>query len=1119
MKRDRPILASLLSAVVALLQAAHAAQTQSPTLPPGGRPLPDLSVRVIQVALDTELTTQLDKLSGPRVDGNGNPVPDVVSLAFVAKKNLVIADLDSFADSLDRAKAQPDASKGVHLANLFNGAQVVNDAFINMNTAQVYADSDAERTYKQRMANAAEARKNRDNVSAKQWEDLAASGNYGIYLHRKDVFLSTISLYPELGIYKDTAGPGGTFFFQALLQVGVWYNQPTPQQATALLNIYHDYLTLGAQQSRERSSELSLMTEYSGLMDLAGPEFSATDIKLYTAGLMLPRFGEYAYALEGWTNGYAMTKAYGDLWKDTMINIASASTILVSGGLAPMLGKVATVWVGTGAGAVTVTVTSAIGTTGAAVVSTIAAAEEAKTLYTNYQAFQNAVKSAPVAGVGTLLDADQAFRASVLDTARAVTMAIIDIRPLGATADELFGISRPPTELITFELRAARSAGVDSKVIAEIEAEFKAAQIDGNWNKASALRDELNLQVDRIKGFNEAIASRSPTDPFDPPSRPTGRVGVPTTAGAAGTPSPSFGPTSSQLLDGEIARARVAGIPEDLLARTRSVANRAIAAGNAERAEKIIGILSDARQKNITGQALIDFGSMLEELDGQIGTAKETVEQRRAGDALYPIPPPPTSLGTPSPNSAPPSVASGATITDDLLGATVARAQKEFGSIQGARWMPYRGGFVVAPGDKGSPPWAVVGERLMFEGQPVLRFTVFQQVPGQNVLVKKEALNGTLMTTRGTFNDYTIPGGPGGTPIPSELLPAPPAPGAAVSGSFNFTTLMYSPVSAPTTLESAPGLNELDYFYVFNTLGAASADSAPSYIQDDDWFVRPQLTPTKPPATATGRTVVYVYVSQTFTTTGEGGPLNLVIPATNTASPQPFLDWPIHPGGPFDDTPVDVDLDAWAQPAPQSATAKPLDLKLFFTSLGKSTGSAFELIAVNSGGRPVRLRGAGFVLRPAPEKTRQHLLSELQKLRGQSSVTLTLDAYCLNMQKPVPQRDAIYMLADRAMQDAHAAERRILLAARRVRNVGGLHPDSDVQEYFHFVRQWAVWTREQRFTQSTFTTALVQHTRKNVEAGGDRWRREYETEIRELAPNRWSDIQRVLSEADRLARR
>jgi hypothetical protein len=94
--------------------------------------------------------------------------------------------------------------------------------------------------------------------------------------------------------------------------------------------------------------------------------------------------------------------------------------------------------------------------------------------------------------------------------------------------------------------------------------------------------------------------------------------------------------------------------------------------------------------------------------------------------------------------------------------------------------------------------------------------------------------------------------------------------------------------------------------------------------------------------------------------------------------------------------------------------------------------------------------------------------------------------------------------------------RRILQASRKLQDLGLLHPDSDPTEYFHSIRQWALWTRENDFDASSFEKVFVDRTEKNFTASRRAWTKDIEKLVRELVPNRWEDIQNVLEESTTL---
>ena len=129
---------------------------------------------------------------------------------------------------------------------------------------------------------------------------------------------------------------------------------------------------------------------------------------------------------------------------------------------------------------------------------------------------------------------------------------------------------------------------------------------------------------------------------------------------------------------------------------------------------------------------------------------------------------------------------------------------------------------------------------------------------------------------------------------------------------------------------------------------------------------------------------------------------------------------------------------------------------------------------------------------------------------------VTLNAYCLAKQLDVPAEGVVFRIADLAAQRAHSSMRAILKASRLLNSQGQLNPDSDSDQYFHSIRQWAIWAEEEGYDEEAFVAAFIEHTRKNFEAAERQWTKEVEELVRSLVPNRWEDIQRILQDAARM---
>lgn len=185
---------------------------------------------------------------------------------------------------------------------------------------------------------------------------------------------------------------------------------------------------------------------------------------------------------------------------------------------------------------------------------------------------------------------------------------------------------------------------------------------------------------------------------------------------------------------------------------------------------------------------------------------------------------------------------------------------------------------------------------------------------------------------------------------------------------------------------------------------------------------------------------------------------------------------------------------------------------LHFVALGGSTGEVFEVDIVDPESGPVPI--AGFVAVEAVRATpadRARIDEELARAGDRERVTAA--GYCLQFAARAPAAGTIFRIAGPEKQAAFAPKARALEAARRLKDAGLLHPDTDPESYFHSIRQWAMWTMEKGFDADGFTEAFLGHTRKNVEAAGQAWSDRIEEIVRTSAEGRWEDVSRVLREA------
>lgn len=203
-------------------------------------------------------------------------------------------------------------------------------------------------------------------------------------------------------------------------------------------------------------------------------------------------------------------------------------------------------------------------------------------------------------------------------------------------------------------------------------------------------------------------------------------------------------------------------------------------------------------------------------------------------------------------------------------------------------------------------------------------------------------------------------------------------------------------------------------------------------------------------------------------------------------------------------------------PAEARATQKPAELppvRMLLTSLGTSTGEAFQAAIVNDGDKPILIDGMRLVVEPLKRDAARRARSAIQKFQARKPTTVKMTGYCLEFLRPPPMAGTLFRVVPRRQQQQFDPMRRILEAGQRLRRAGRLTPDSEPTGYYHAIRQWAIWTTEQGFSEGSFTDAFVEHTKKAATASGRAWSSTMEQTLRKAAPGRWRDIQQVLAEA------
>lgn len=240
--------------------------------------------------------------------------------------------------------------------------------------------------------------------------------------------------------------------------------------------------------------------------------------------------------------------------------------------------------------------------------------------------------------------------------------------------------------------------------------------------------------------------------------------------------------------------------------------------------------------------------------------------------------------------------------------------------------------------------------------------------------------------------------------------------------------------------------------------------------------------------------------------------------ASRLIAPQPVfrtVAWNRSPRGPLaaPESPLPIGAPSAAESAQQKSP-----VQVFITSLGTSTGEAFEMQAFSADGASVQLRGDGVVVQPLNDDNARRAQQQMQQQakRASARASSRLIGYCLEFLRLPPPKGLMFQVANNGLQQKFAPVRRILEASRLVRAAGQLVPDSEPEGYFHSISQWAIWTREQNFNQRSYGDAFVGHTRKNFEAAGGRWSDATEQVVRKVVPSRWNDITKILQRAGAL---
>ena len=137
-----------------------------------------------------------------------------------------------------------------------------------------------------------------------------------------------------------------------------------------------------------------------------------------------------------------------------------------------------------------------------------------------------------------------------------------------------------------------------------------------------------------------------------------------------------------------------------------------------------------------------------------------------------------------------------------------------------------------------------------------------------------------------------------------------------------------------------------------------------------------------------------------------------------------------------------------------------------------------------------------------------------QAVASRTPTKVRINAYCLEFLKQPPTPGMMFRLAAADVQQQFAPMRNILKAARTLEKAGLIRPDSNPIEYMHSIKQWAVWTKENKFNVKSFGTAFVEHAKKNMRAAGRQWTKPIEEALMGAVPHRFEEISQILKLAE-----
>ncbi|HET6618133.1 MAG TPA: TonB-dependent receptor [Gemmatimonadota bacterium] len=187
---------------------------------------------------------------------------------------------------------------------------------------------------------------------------------------------------------------------------------------------------------------------------------------------------------------------------------------------------------------------------------------------------------------------------------------------------------------------------------------------------------------------------------------------------------------------------------------------------------------------------------------------------------------------------------------------------------------------------------------------------------------------------------------------------------------------------------------------------------------------------------------------------------------------------------------------------------------IYVVANGGPTGDVFQVQVVQPASGAVAINGI-VAVEPvaATDDDREDFERELARMPGTKEI-LTAAGYCLNQDLLAPPAGTVYRVSPAARQAAFEPMRRVLDAGRRLRDAGRLNPDSDATDYYHSIRQWAVWSVEKGFDREAFLESFVEQTEKHFRESGQPWSADVAAAVRSYGEGRWADIKEILDAAE-----